>query len=1423
MAVAEGATSTGWGLFSGDAQQQSADLHFRFEGTPDVRNLGDGAVVTLDGADTWVDTGEPVLPVRSSTLLLPQGMEIVDVQLVGLSQGQVIGTGTPLLAAPNAVPFDGTEADTTDWTSIFDTSFDLNDAVRYANHSMAGYSVATLNVFPILYDAGEQVLTYFDEMDLRIVTAASDSPSGPAAGDLATVEQVASAVDNPDMLATYSTTTETVSEESYEYLVITNAALADSFEPLLAHKESRGLTTRLATTEWIAANYTGTETGDLADRIRHFVADSYANHGTRWVLLGGDEEVIPSRGVYASAGGYVDNALPTDMYYACLDGPWNGDGDELWGESDDGVGGGDIDLLPEVFVGRAPVSTVAETQNFVAKTVLYESTPHPNATTALLLGEQLDANTYGSYSSIPIREQTIPGDWDVIELYDSSGTTWTTSTVVDQLNASPHLVNHLGHSNQVYNARISNSTVAALENPFPYFIYSQGCDAGSFDTHDISIGEQHVIGQYGAFGAVMNSRYGWYVPGTTPGGSHYYAMEFFDAVFNENKIRAGEANFDSKVDNLFRVTGSGAYRWIHFETNLLGDPETPLQIGDAIPSSGTISGHVYDDLNGNGQLDPGETGKAGEIVYLDLNGDGNRDQGSRIIESRDTPKALVDAGTITSTIDVSGIGRVQDVNVKLNISHTYVSDLVVTLIAPDGTRVELFSRVGGEGDNFINTVLDDQGDLPIGAGWAPFTGSFRPSQPLSTLEGKAADGQWTLEIEDTLAWDTGTLESWSLEFTNEEPVAISGDDGSYAFENLPAGEYTVRHETTGGTQDMGATAAGATVELATGQTVTGVDFYNTSNAIEVVDLGTIDYRLLDDAAADGSTWYRIQAAHDGMLSVLASGGTAQGSVVLRDASGRMLTASTLDGNEPRLDWNVQAGDAMYLELSGGTVVDAQIANLVNRSSQGLELFGTEGNDVLEVTVGEQIAVTINGLNYSFGADEFTAAPQITFDGGRGEDAAQIVLQSGDHTARLAPGELQLQGEEAGVTLAGTEAITLIGGGGLDVASLFDSAGDDVLIARPEQTTLSGDGFTLTVEGFDYTHAYATGGGIDVAHLLDSAGNDQFTATPEYGIMRGAGFYNRAKFFDYTHGYHSGGDDLALLSGSAGADELAFRPEYSVLSGDGFYLRAKHFGDVVVRGGGGADAAQLDGSAGVDWLVARPGLTTFEGAGFSGSFSGFADVTARGGTGDVALIFDTPGDDVFVAQPGEARMTGPGYSVAAYQFEYAHGIANSGGTDVAHLYDSAGDDVFVGRPEWSTLSGDGFFLRAKYFDYVHGYANSGGNDTARLYDSAGVDDVVVRQQQTVMRGSGFYNRVKLFDHIHAFSESGNDRARIVDSAGDDQLKASGDHVQMQYPEVLAELYGFASLQADSSNGGDDTQTTADAELALALTGGWLDVA
>ncbi len=124
---------------------------------------------------------------------------------------------------------------------------------------------------------------------------------------------------------------------------------------------------------------------------------------------------------------------------------------------------------------------------------------------------------------------------------------------------------------------------------------------------------------------------------------------------------------------------------------------------------------------------------------------------------------------VYTPIDVSGVqGRITDVNVQVDIDHTWVSDLRLVLVSPDGTRIQLANRVGGSGDDFANTVFDQQADIRIQDGVAPFEGSYRSRRSLDLLNGKNPNGRWWLIVYDFEYFDGGSLNGWKLDIATTQ-------------------------------------------------------------------------------------------------------------------------------------------------------------------------------------------------------------------------------------------------------------------------------------------------------------------------------------------------------------------------------------------------------------------------------------------------------------------------------------------------------------------------------------------------------------------------------------------------------------------------------------------------------------------------------
>ena len=162
------------------------------------------------------------------------------------------------------------------------------------------------------------------------------------------------------------------------------------------------------------------------------------------------------------------------------------------------------------------------------------------------------------------------------------------------------------------------------------------------------------------------------------------------------------------------------------------------------------------------------------------------------------PIELIDATTVqsfgytNSTIFISDVNKISDIQVLVNIAHSYVSDLSLFLVSPDGSSFSLAENVGvgtslESGDNFTNTVFSQDSNTSINSGSPPFTGFFRPNQPIDGLIGKSAFGYWTLKIVDDYPGDVGQLLNFQLNITVKGEILVNSDFDSFAdsIDNCP--------------------------------------------------------------------------------------------------------------------------------------------------------------------------------------------------------------------------------------------------------------------------------------------------------------------------------------------------------------------------------------------------------------------------------------------------------------------------------------------------------------------------------------------------------------------------------------------------------------------------------------------------------------
>jgi hypothetical protein len=572
--------------------------------------------ITMGVLPNSCDMDAARLPIKPLKVLLPFGRMIDSITVV-VKNNMSMGSGFNVEKGQKIIPLASNEMIDNGFNGV-DVSNQLFTVV--GTYVWRGYTILFVNLHPVQYitDSGE--IIWYDHMTLQVKTQPT-SMIKSVRNMNQDKDLVLKEIVNPQVITTYEDAPCLAPLDSVEYVIITNEALKEAsgaytFQDLVTAKQNEGMTADIFTVEDIVANteywvdgawgdnnpsnpfYSGEIQGstakfnDTSAKIRNFIRYAYTELGTEYVLLGGDadystsDNIVPLRKLFAVEDGLplgsldlIEEDIPSDVYYACLDGNFNSDGDTHWGENATQNGYNDedeADLLSEVYVGRACADAEDEVSNFVMKTLSYDASTDPYISTALMVGEYLGfsgVSTYGgNYKDLII--PMLPEDFVVNTLYDRDGT-WSKYDLMNILNTeTPHLINHLGHGNVQYGLKMGVSDIASLTNDKYFFVYSQTCLAGSFDntnTDDCAAEYFTVETPHGAFAVIMNARYGLASENTLVSPSQGLDESFFTALFTENLHALGQANHYSKEDHIWHINENGI-RWVYYETNLFGDP-----------------------------------------------------------------------------------------------------------------------------------------------------------------------------------------------------------------------------------------------------------------------------------------------------------------------------------------------------------------------------------------------------------------------------------------------------------------------------------------------------------------------------------------------------------------------------------------------------------------------------------------------------------------------------------------------------------------------------------------------------------------------------------------------------------------------------------------------------------------------------------
>ena len=758
-----------------------------------------------------------------------------------------------------------------------------------------------------------------------------------------------------------------------------------------------------------------------------------------------------------------------------------------------------------------------------------------------------------------------------------------------------------------------------------------------------------------------------------------------------------------------------------------------------------------------------------------------------------TPLALPDQATVTRTFNVAAGLEIEHLALTINITHSFFDDLVLTLIAPDGTRVVLEDRSASDGNNADSGLVWTYG--------------------IDHLRGVLSGGTWTLEIRDTAAIDTGTLNSISATFygttADANDVYHFTDEFAAAFA-LDASRRVLT-DADGGTDWINVAAVTGNLNASLNNLATwtldnnqylligdGQLFENivsgdgndilTGNALDnelrgmrgtdQISGGDGNDRLYggagDDALAGG---IGTDLLDGGIGADQMTGGDGNDSYIVDDAGDVVnegFNGGTADHVTASVNYTLTA-EVEDLTLIGAALdgYGNALANTIIGNAQANYLDGSGGNDVLQGLAGddlyivdssgdrvvETVSLALGDTVDAGGSDQVQAFDtSYSLAGGNG---AQFI----ENLALFGTGPTNATGNALNNFIQGSAGDNILdGGAGNDFMTglagndiyILDSLGDEV-----DETEPTANGIDTVRIGFSYTL------GTNVENLeLQGSGNINGTGNILANDITGTSGNNRL----------DGGAGNDILRGGLGADtyvvdssgdqivEALNAGVDTVESSAIFYILPENVDFLVLTGtansdgSGNALANRIIGNAGNNQLDGLAGADTLQGMGGNDRYfvDNVNDRVVETLSLAVGATDDAGGTDTVVASVSYSLDTASNVRFVENLALIGSAISGTGNALNNILNGNAGNNILDGGAGNDTLlgfDGNDTYLVDSAGDAVFEQANQ-GTDTIRA--AITIAALAAHVENLELQGTGNLNGTGNGENNAITGNSGNNR-------------------------------------------------------------------
>ena len=550
-----------------------------------------------DSDDYLIRSGYPLLPSQIKVFRLPFGSKVLDVKvdvnglyerfleekIMPSPRSYIIGDTSPINLSPVNYDF-----------NIYPEywyKYDLGVGI----YKEKRYLFVTVELYPIRYLPREDKIVAAKSMDINIeYIPPLDSSMEPSIGD-----------------------------SDYRFVIISPVDFVGELQPLVTHKISKGISTRLVTLDEIYNGvYFPVKGRDDAEKIKYFIKDTIENWDTTFVLLVGDINHFPARETHIEVSKNDQEVFVSDLYYADIYNEtysfssWDTNDNDIFAEYNWGNNTDDLDLHPDVYLGRVACVDRNQVSAVVNKIIQYEDNKvytmdwFTNIVTVggdSFPGDSVDEGEYVNEAVIKIMDGFIPNRiWDSngrLSGYSPSGV----SEIESAFNDGAGFVDFSGHGNPTTWATHRHNTSIWIPTPAGGLFSNQistfkngnklpiviigACSVGKYSSSSNCFAWSFIANPYGGGIASMGATalgYAYVGKYITSGLIEGMVLNMFRA-YKTGALTFGEIWVDGLNRYIRGHLGAGDYKTI-LEWQPFGDPTLAIAEESNPPVKPTIDG-----------------------------------------------------------------------------------------------------------------------------------------------------------------------------------------------------------------------------------------------------------------------------------------------------------------------------------------------------------------------------------------------------------------------------------------------------------------------------------------------------------------------------------------------------------------------------------------------------------------------------------------------------------------------------------------------------------------------------------------------------------------------------------------------------------------------------------------------------------------